>query len=165
MRNLDIIRTRGGVLVNGQFHELPKTPAGPNYQHVGSDIARKSMRDKRSYTQPVEVAHGMRSRIKPGLSPHIHGIAVDDEPPAVKPSLSGDKQVPTHPGMATHLRTAHERAAIMQGSPKLKSASTLGRDDLDDTSHIEHKVSKGASLPASPRGARAQIMQRTDRRK
>ncbi|MGY3584329.1 hypothetical protein ACVIGB_006613 [Bradyrhizobium sp. USDA 4341] len=166
-RNPNIVRTRGGVLVNNQFHALPKTPHGPNYLHVGSDVARSS---QSKTFGPVEIAHGQKRRTKGALHPHLHGQMIDDETDT-KLHLNA-KTVPVAHGMITHGATMHERGFAphpKQASEHLRAAGELGRqdrvgDDFDNT-HVGHRVKKGASLPASPRGAQSQITTKTDRRR
>lgn len=169
-RNPNIVRTKGGVLVNGQFHATPETPHGPTYQHVGCSLGREGGKPKGMRAAPVH--SGMRD-----VSAKGHGLAfkgarrpLDDEPPQ---KLHANRRIPDiHSGMATHAATAHERgivAHVEDGSRHLRAASVLGREDRVtdgfDTSLVGHRVKKGAALPASPRGAQAEISDRTDRRK
>lgn len=152
-KNPNIIRVRGGTLIDGQLHEKVATPVGPTYQHVGSDIAR-SGRSKHFEASPV--TPGMRRATQGDLHPYLHGQAVQDET-ADKLSQTG-RSVAIHDGMGTHRASAHERGLVnhVGDASKVLRAGRLSRDAVAasaaenfDASFVHHKIDRKATLPAS----------------
>lgn len=152
-----------GIFEHGQLHLMGD---GSGYRQTGCDLARAGGRPKNASASPIK--DGMKRQTKGKLHPYIHGVALDDEPNS---GLKSNGQgVSIHDGMGT--ATPHTRGLILDpngASKHLRAASVLGRpdrvEDGFDTSHVGHRVSRSAALPASPRGSQAQIMTRTDRKR
>lgn len=144
----DRIRTTKGVLVNGQFHELPRTPQGANYQHVGSGLGRSGGKAKNTAT--VAVAHGMRN-VNASGHPLLSGARrpLDAEP--LQKIWQDGKTVPTHEGM-------HNLGGLPNGNPRnphcddeagskhLTIAANLGRGGHNHVGHLTF-----GTLPTSTR--------------
>ncbi|SRR5579871_2028390 len=104
----------------------------------------------------VPISHGMKRVTADALHPYLHSQAVDDET-AIKLSQNG-RSVPIHDGMGTSAKHAHQRgivAHVEDASKHLAAAAQLGRADRVDPSfditHVGHRISRNASLPASKR--------------
>jgi hypothetical protein len=153
-RNPNITRTSKGVLVDGQFHETPKTPVGgvPYRQTNSGYEARRN--DSKVVATP-EIAHGMKRQTQGALHPFNHGRPLDDEP--LQKTWSNGKSVPIHDGMGTKSEP-HTRgivAHVEDGSKHLRQASRSNFYERQASGHddslIGHRVSKTAALPSSNR--------------
>ena len=152
-----------GIFEHGQLHLMGD---GSGYRQIGCDLARAGGRPKNASASPIK--DGMKRQTQGALHPHLHGQALNDEPNV--PLKGYRKPVKIHNGMGTS--TPHTRGLILDpkgASKHLRAASVLGRpdrvEDGFDTSHVGHRVSRSAALPASSRGSQAQIMTRTDRKR
>jgi hypothetical protein len=156
MRNPNITRTSKGVLVDGQFHETPKTPVGGvPYRQTNSGY--ETRRNDSKVVATPQIAHGMKN-----VGAKNHPLAFDgarrpleDEP--LQKTWNNSKSVPIHDGMGTKSEP-HTRgivAHVEDGSKHLRQASRSNFYERQASGHddslIGHRVSKTAALPSSNR--------------
>lgn len=110
----------GGYISNGAF--IP---------HAHGDMARAGAAKR--LTDPAP-AFGQKRQTKGSLHPYAHGQAVDDE---VSDKLHAGKQVPAHPGMASHT----SRGAEANGFDTLRKAT--------DPQCFDHADDKWHALPSA----------------